>query len=193
MSTTKICKTCKAEKDLVEFAKNKNCADGHLTECKACNGLYRQQNAEHRASVELARRRRNGVNPKFTHDTDEQKREAHILACRRWQQRNKHLVKRYMQTYADNNPGMRTAYSTVYKARKLRAVPTWANFELISDIYRLAQEVTETTGVVHVVDHYYPLRGQLVCGLHVHENLQVITYDENARKHNKHPDEFYST
>lgn len=193
MGTLKMCKTCKVEKDVVEFAKNKNCAGGHLTECKACNKLYRQQNAERRARVELERRRRIGVKPKFIHDTDEQRREAHTLSCRRWQQRNKHLVKQYMQTYVDNNPGMRTAYSSVYKARKLRAAPSWANFELISEVYRLAQEVTEATGVVHVVDHYYPLQGQQVCGLHVHENLRVITYDENARKHNKHPAEFYNT
>jgi hypothetical protein len=34
------------------------------------------------------------------------------------------------------------------------------------------------------IDHIVPLCGQLVSGLHVHNNIQFLTTKENGRKHN---------
>lgn len=204
----KTCKTCKQLKPLEEFAKNKNCAGGHLTECKECNRIYRQENAARRAGVEKARRRRLGIKEKVTFSTDEERKQAHIRACIRWREKNNDTYKEYQQAYRDSNKEHR--YALIQEWRRLnkgrvnaltakrrahlnQATPAWVDYLLILQLYEQAQEVTETTGMVHVVDHYYPLQGRLVCGLHVHENLQIITYDENARKHNKHPDEFYNT
>ena len=44
---------------------------------------------------------------------------------------------------------------------------------------------------VGAICHYYPINGKAVCGLHVAENLQVITKQENLDKGDKHPDDFY--
>jgi hypothetical protein len=43
---------------------------------------------------------------------------------------------------------------------------------------------TGFTGVKWHVDHIVPRNSPLVCGLHVHTNLQVIPADENMYKRN---------
>ena len=60
----------------------------------------------------------------------------------------------------------------------------WANRLSIRDFYVLAQKITYETGVLHEVDHIIPLQGKKVSGLHVENNLRVISMLENRRKHN---------
>lgn len=66
-----------------------------------------------------------------------------------------------------------------HRAAKLKATPRWADNILIKAVYRAAAE----RGME--VDHIVPLQNKLVCGLHVHYNLQLLTRSENARKGNR--------
>lgn len=66
-------------------------------------------------------------------------------------------------------------------------MPAWADSERIKSVYEEAVRLSRETGVKHDVDHYYPLRGETVCGLHVESNLQILTRSENARKKNQMP------
>lgn len=68
-------------------------------------------------------------------------------------------------------------------ARQQRT-PSWADEEKIREIYNLAKKIRKETGVKHEVDHIIPLRGKLVSGLHVPENLRIITEHENRVKRN---------
>ena len=61
-------------------------------------------------------------------------------------------------------------------------MPPWADPVKIQAIYTLAQSITQSTGVLHVVDHVIPLCGKLVSGLHTEENLRVITDIANKIK-----------
>ena len=66
-----------------------------------------------------------------------------------------------------------------------QATPAWANKEDIRKIYQRAYELSKETGIKYEVDHIDPLTSDLVCGLHVPENLQIITLEENRQKYNK--------
>ena len=61
----------------------------------------------------------------------------------------------------------------------MQACPAWANKQDILDVYKEAQYFKLE------VDHIIPLNNPLVCGLHVWDNLQLLSRSENARKSNK--------
>lgn len=71
------------------------------------------------------------------------------------------------------------------RAWKLQATPAWANEKAMLRMYKEAQAMTIKTGVKHHVDHIVPLISNLVCGLHVECNLQILTQAENLSKGNR--------
>ena len=111
------------------------------------------------------------------------------ITSRDYRKNNREKICAYNKKYRVDNLGWYLSYYRIYnatrKTRKQNATPRWINNELINDIYRLANNLTTITGVKHEVDHIIPLKNKNVCGLHVHENLRVITATENRKKHNK--------
>jgi len=71
------------------------------------------------------------------------------------------------------------------RARKLKATPLWVDHDKIKEIYKECEVINKKTSEKHVVDHIIPLQGENVCGLHIFENLRIITEKENCEKHNK--------
>jgi hypothetical protein len=76
-----------------------------------------------------------------------------------------------------NRPA-RSAECAAYKARKAQRTPKWADLEKIKQIYKDCPR-----GLA--VDHIVPLFGRNVCGLHVENNLQYLTKQQNSKKGNK--------
>lgn len=83
--------------------------------------------------------------------------------------------------------------STKSRRRKHRqATPLWLTLEQKAEMrkmYETAIRLSRTTGEPYVVDHIYPLRSEVVCGLHVPWNLRVMTREANLRKSNNMPDD----
>jgi len=120
---------------------------------------------------------------------------------RRYYERNKPLViaraqarptedkQAYRRKWKQNNPERNQANNNAWRRRQKNATPKWLTKEQrrsINQTYLYAKHMTELTGIKYVVDHIIPLRGEDVCGLHVPENLKLLTHDANCRKSNKH-------
>ncbi len=69
-------------------------------------------------------------------------------------------------------------YVAARKQRVKQATPKWADLRAIEEFYR-----NRPKG--YHVDHEVPLNGKNVCGLHVIDNLQYLSEEENLKKSNK--------
>lgn len=58
-------------------------------------------------------------------------------------------------------------------------------FDKIRQFYESAKIQSDLHGKPFHVDHIVPLQGKTVSGLHVHDNLQVLSGVENVRKNNR--------
>jgi len=87
--------------------------------------------------------------------------------------------------YVADNPAKSRAQAARRRARLRNATPPWVDHDAIDKIYEEAVRLTELTGIPHEVDHIIPLAGKNCCGLHVHNNLQILTMSQNRKKHIK--------
>lgn len=131
---------------------------------------------------------RSGVNGHCKSCQDAWRSENSELLCalsQQWRKINPERVKKVAAAYRKNNLHRQAANEARRRAAKLRATPAWADLEKIRTIYEDAQK----QGME--VDHVVPLRGRTVCGLHVENNLQLLTKKENGSKNNRFwPDSF---
>jgi len=101
--------------------------------------------------------------------------------------RHKNIEKHYAYNneWRANNKDRMAFLISKRRSKQLKATPAWANLEIIASFYKEAKRLTESTGVVHEVDHIVPLQGKQVSGFHVEYNLQIITKSENRKKSNR--------
>jgi len=85
----------------------------------------------------------------------------------------------HYKEYRLKNKSKVQALRNAYKKRIKLAMPCWADKNKIKLVYEEAQLLGLS------VDHIIPLKGKTVCGLHVHNNLQLLSKSENSAKGNK--------
>jgi len=91
--------------------------------------------------------------------------------------------------YRNENRSKCNALEAKHRAAKLKRTPKWLTKDdlwVIQEAYSLAKEREKCTGIKWHVDHVLPLQGNLISGLHVPNNLQVITAYDNLSKSNKY-------
>ena len=115
-------------------------------------------------------------------------KEKRATSFRAWVAANPEKRAAIVRRWHDENPGLRAFYSAKWRKAARQATPPWADMEAIRAVYADARRISEETGIAHHVDHYYPLQGKTVCGLHVESNLRIITGAENVKKRNRMPD-----
>lgn len=116
------------------------------------------------------------------HQAEREAREARDAASREWRELMAPVLE---QQKIERRASLIRHHSAKRRATKLRSTPAWANLQAIAAIYVEADRLTRETGVQHHVDHDVPLQHPLVCGLHVENNLRVLTAAANIRKSNK--------
>jgi 5-methylcytosine-specific restriction endonuclease McrA len=128
------------------------------------------------------------------------KSEAAKAAGRRYYEKNKDLVlakannqsptmtREYKRAWKERNKDYVQVIINSRRRRMRAATPAWltaGHKTQIRAMYLSARDLTKRTGVKHVVDHIIPLQSEVVCGLHVPWNLQILTHIENSHKSNR--------
>jgi hypothetical protein len=123
----------------------------------------------------------------------EANREYHNNQIKKWQQNNPDKQQLYYERpytaaarrrWNQNNKGLKNFYTRCRHTHIKRATPQWTNMQLVKQVYIECAAITAHTGISHHVDHIIPLISNIVCGLHVYNNLQILTATENMSKNN---------
>lgn len=172
----KTCAQCGIRKSIEHFHRKAEMPDGRRGICKECISIkareYREKNPH---IVAASKRRWFRLNKEKANETSRKWRERQAKDgvspsyTAKVRERNPELYARLMAKWAKR------------RADRLRATPCWFDSTKVIEIYRQAGRMRKAGFDVHV-DHIYPLRGQHVCGLHVHQNLRIIPASENISK-----------
>jgi hypothetical protein len=101
-------------------------------------------------------------------------KDKHNEACRKWSKANRHKTSYYWATR---------------RAIKLQRTPKWLTEKQKSHIkayYETATILSNYLGIKLHVDHIIPLQGEIISGLHVPENLQLMVASANCSKGNSY-------
>jgi hypothetical protein len=108
-------------------------------------------------------------------------------SARKFTALNRKKVRETQRKYEQSNRAKRNANAAKYFAGKDQRTPPWlTDFDLLKMkcIYQVAAMYSRESGEPWHVDHVVPLRGKLVSGLHMPNNLQVIRGVDNIKKKN---------
>lgn len=183
----KYCKMCDTTRDNDLFYSNKSSKDGLAFYCKFCFAsiritrhsyqmFYREANREKLKKQELSRyySNREAIREKIKNNYLPHPRVREPLE----------VTKQKRKNWKRANSGRVNESSARRYAAKTNATPIWADRNAIIAIYNKAAAMRANGQDVHV-DHIIPLRGKNVSGLHVADNLRIISAFENMSKGNR--------
>lgn len=137
---------------------------------------------QYNSKPEVKARERERLKKRYAENREEIRRKQ-LIHCLKPEIREQ--VKDRSKRHYQQNKVMYLVRGAARRASKRQASPIWADNKKIKLLYSKAARLTDETGVKYVVDHVIPLVNDKVCGLHVHNNLQVITQLDNLKKSNK--------
>lgn len=184
----KVCKYCSERKELSEFYTNGKC--GHHPVCKSCTKEKAKRERllnpdKFRVAEKKKYEKNKAAYAERMASYYEKNREKKLEAEKKRYSENAEKIKSNAAAYRACNKDKVYEWNGSRRAQLRNAVPQWADKSKIREIYACARRMTAETGVMHHVDHIVPLSGSNVCGLHVDNNLTVITGAENMRKSNR--------
>lgn len=194
--SSKVCKCCGTEKeiDAFRFRHESKRPDGYYVSiCKACEKIkfqeYQKKNSEYfRIANRAAYLRKVGslVRQSPINSDPEITKEKKRISVAKWQASNQDRVaqSRLKQKLNGND----NAKASRRRAAKKQATVHWdvefTNF-VCKEGMSLAKQRESLTGIKWHLDHIIPLQSDLVCGLHVWNNFQLLPARDNIRKSNR--------
>ena len=172
----KACTKCGEEKPLDNFSKNKSKGDGLNNYCKPCMKAYKKVYDQQ----DIAKESNRASSLRYHYAN----RKERIARSREYHAKNRDSVRARQKKYYDDNLPHMLQRASVGRGERRKRVVSWANQQLIDAYYMEAKRLEELTGIQFHVDHIIPLQGELVSGLHVETNLQLLPAHENLRKKN---------
>jgi len=161
---SKLCKWCNTTKDITDFHKHKQMADGHLNKCKDC---VVKAVAEWRIK------------------TPDCRKEEH----RKNREKKGFLTREdYYKKKAENAIGRKASALKYAHKRRSATKKEMSEFDTfaIEEAIELRDLRKQATGFDWHVDHIVPFLHKDACGLHVAANIQVVPAYFNVRKGNRH-------
>jgi len=168
---TKTCSKCSNTLAVSMFYKNKTMKDGLMSTCKTCDNLRRRERA-------LA-------NPEYENARSKAWRKANPEAAAAIRKKSKDNYRaNHYDKYIAGRRKYYNAKSAKRRAAKLKATGPWTIASEIAKFYKATRALEYVTGIKYHVDHIVPLRGEGVCGLHTHSNMQILRATDNIAKSN---------
>lgn len=172
----KKCTRCGVEKASDCFSVRRASKDGLSAACKSCRcEADKAKYAEDVSFRDKAKQR----------SRDRAKTEEGKASSKKWYatHSSSHKKRVYLAQRArkDNDPAWRNADNVWRAMRALGRVPRWASKSDTMPFY----DLVAILGPGWVVDHIVPINGQTVSGLHVRQNLQVVSAHTNSKKGNR--------
>jgi hypothetical protein len=204
----KVCSTCKQEKEVSEFTKNKSSKDGYHNQCKVCRKEEYQRNKEHKLEYikEYYKENKKEINEKHKEYYDKN-REKVSDRGKIYRENNKEIISQKKKEYYDNG------YKEVMKERakqrrangeffeidrnhrhKRRAAckETDVTNEFLKELKESTKGICPICGVImteengepnqYNLDHVFPLSKG---GKHICENVRYICRTCNLKKRDK--------
>lgn len=169
---SKSCAKCGERKPLSAYHRNAAARDGLQAKCKPCHiatvvehqrknpDPHREANRKYRATSTGAKE----SDVKWRAKNPERAKEFDAAKSRRWRARNKGVVREITRRH---------------QFTQSQATPAWADMDAIRRVYIEGKKRDLE------VDHIVPINSEIVCGLHVHANLQLLDGLLNKSKGNK--------
>ena len=178
----KTCSVCKTEKDVSCFNKCSSAKSGYSSRCKTCHNEMNKKNEKTRNYTPEQIARKRAYRKNYIVDAESRKKSTD-----KYNASVRGTRKAYNAQWKKDNAAKVLASTRKRQATLINACPSWADHKKIMIIYAVAKFLNDNCihGLKYHVDHIIPLRGKNVCGLHVHNNLQVLEAGENLRKHTK--------
>jgi 5-methylcytosine-specific restriction endonuclease McrA len=193
---TKKCSACELTKPTTQFGKNSIKQDGLCAACKDCRNKRKKRHYDNNRESEVRKAAEwNKRNPDRVREN--KRRSYHANAdmvrenARKKYAANRDKIAAQNAEWRKANPAKCREIKARRRAAKLQRTPTWLNAAQriqIAEIYKSAAALSATLGISLHVDHIVPLQGELVSGLHVPWNLQILVGEDNNRKYNHLPE-----